>query len=44
MCQLGQELKMSLEEVGKMSKAEVFIWLAHFKLTAEEAKRHGTNR
>tara|TARA_R110000737_G_C14609737_1_gene490758 strand:- start:1298 stop:1432 length:135 start_codon:yes stop_codon:yes gene_type:complete len=44
MCRIGQELKMSLEEVGLMSKAEVYIWLAYFKLLAEEARANGTNR
>ena len=44
MCFLGQKLNKSLDEIGNMSKAEVYIWLAHFKLEAEEVKRHGTNR
>ena len=44
MCFLGQKLKKSLDEIGELSTAEVFIWLAHFKLEAEEAKRSGTNR
>jgi len=44
MCFLGHKLHKSLDEIGQMSKAEVFIWLAHFKLEAEEARRHGTNR
>jgi hypothetical protein len=45
MCKLGQQLNKSLEEIGEMSVAEVYIWLAYFKIEAEEAKtRRGTNR
>ena len=45
MCRLGQELKMSLEQIGQMSTPEIYIWLAYFKIENEEAKARGrTNR
>ena len=36
---MGHELHMSLEQVAEMSMPELEIWIAYFKLQAEEQRK-----
>jgi len=37
---LGQELKLSMEEVLCMTQDEFYYWIAYFKVKAEREKLH----
>jgi hypothetical protein len=37
---LGQELKLSMEEVLCFTQDEFYYWIAYFKVKAEKEKQH----